>query len=124
LPKKRILISDNSKDFVRLLVEFFSKQPDIEIVGVAYDGTLALEMIEKTKPDILLLDIIMPELDGLEVMKYVYEKGIKLQIYVVSAVGNEQISKMAIEYGTVQYFIKPIDLNEILKAILEKRQAL
>lgn len=123
MSKIRILISDNSKDFVQLLFDFFSRQPDIEIVGVAYDGTQTLEMIEQTKPDLLLLDLIMPELDGLDVIKYVYEKDIKLQIYIISAVGNEKINKMAIEYGVMQYFIKPIDLNELLKAIFEKRQS-
>lgn len=121
MSKTRILISDNSKDFVQLLVGFFSKQPDIEIIGAAYDGAQTLKMIEQTKPDILLLDIIMPELDGLEVIRYVYEKGIKLQIYVISAVENEKINKMAAEYGIMQYFIKPIDLNEVLNAILETR---
>ena len=123
MSKTRILISDNSKDFVKLLVDFFSKQPDFEIIGVAYNGTQTLKMIEQTEPDLLLLDLIMPELDGLEVMRYVYEKGIKLQIYVISAVENEKINKMAIEYGIMHYFIKPIDLNEVLKAILEKRQS-
>lgn len=117
--KKRILISDNSRDFVKLLIDFFSKQPDIEIAGVAYDGKQTLDMIEQIKPDVLLLDLIMPEMDGLEVIKKVYESGNKLQIYVVSAVGNESINEITKKYGIVQYFVKPINLREVLKAILE-----
>lgn len=124
MTKTRVLISDNSKDFVRLLVDFFSKQQGIEIVGVAYDGKQALKMIEQTKPDVLLLDLIMPEMDGVEVIKKVHESGCKLKIYVISAVGNEKINEIAIEYGVLHYFIKPIDLNDILNAILEKQLAI
>lgn len=115
MSKRRILISDNSKDFVQLLVVFFSKQPGIEIVGVAYNGNQTLEMIEQTKPDVLLLDLIMPGMDGLEVIQKAYKK--KLQICVISAVRNEKIDDIFKGYGVENYFIKPINLNDVLKAI-------
>lgn len=120
MSKKRILISDNSKDFVQLLIDFFSKQPDIEIVGFAYDGKQTLEMIEQTKPDVLLLDIIMPEMDGIEVIQKIYESDNKLKICVISAVRNEKINEMAIGYGVEDYFIKPLDLEEVLNVILSR----
>lgn len=66
--KIRLLISDDNRDFVRILVGYFSKQPNIEIVGIAYDGDQTLEMIEQTKPDALLLDLIMPNVSGFEVL--------------------------------------------------------
>ncbi len=121
MSKKRILISDNSKDFVQLLVVFFSKQPNIEIVGVAYDGKQTLKMVEQTQPDVLLLDLIMPEMDGLEVVKKIYESDYKPKVYIISAVGNETINDIAIGYGVNQYFIKPINLIEIRNSILKEQ---
>jgi two-component system, response regulator, stage 0 sporulation protein A len=121
MTKKRILISDNSKDFVQLVVNFFSMQPDIEIVSVAYDGNQTMKMIEQTKPDVLLLDLIMPEMDGLEVIKKIYDNGVKLQTIVISAVGNEKIDEIVKEYGIKHYFIKPIKFEEVLNTIFEKK---
>jgi two-component system response regulator (stage 0 sporulation protein A) len=117
MPKKRILISDNSKDFVQLLVQYFLSRPGIEIVGVAYDGNQTLQMIKQTKPDVLLLDIIMPGMDGLEVARNINKSENKLKIIIISAVGNEQIHEMAINCGAEHYFIKPVKLNEVLEAI-------
>jgi two-component system response regulator (stage 0 sporulation protein A) len=117
MQRKRLLISDNYKDFVHLLVAFFSKQPDIEIIGIAYNGNQVLKMIDQTNPDILLLDLIMPELDGLEVLKKIREMCLSLRVLVVSAVGKEEMCEMAIELGAEQCFLKPANLNEILNSI-------
>jgi two-component system response regulator YesN len=76
-------------------------------------------MIEQTKPDVLLLDLIIQGIYGLEVLKKIYEAGVIMQIYIISAVKNEEIKEIAIKYGVQRYFIKPIDINEILSAVLE-----
>jgi len=118
MSKKRIFISDNSRDFVSLLVDFFSKQLRIEIVGVAYDGKQTLEAIAKAKPDVLLLDLVMPEMDGIEILKKIYENGDKIKVYIISALEDESIHERIKEYGVERYFIKPVNFNEILHAIL------
>lgn len=115
--QRRIVITDNSKDFVDLLVRFFSKQPDVEIAGVAHDGKQTLRVIERTKPDVLLLDIIMPHKDGLEVLREIKEKRMNVRVLVISAVENEAVNEAALELGAQRCFVKPVNLTEILEII-------
>ncbi len=115
--QRRIVITDNSKDFVDLLTRFFSKQPDVEIVGVAHDGKQTLQVIERTKPDVLLLDIIMPHKDGLEVLREIKEKRMHVRVIVISAVENEAVNEAALKLGAQRCFVKPVNLTEILDVI-------
>ena len=62
--KIKLLIADDNKEFCSLLCEFFKEQDDIEVLGVAYDGVEALEKVEELCPDVIILDLIMPNLDG------------------------------------------------------------
>lgn len=64
----RVLLADDNRDFVEILREYISSQDDMILTGIAYNGNDALEMIKKEEPDIVVLDIIMPHLDGLGVM--------------------------------------------------------
>lgn len=115
--KKRVLITENYKDFAELMIQFFSKQPDMEIVGVAYNGNQALTMIKQTKPDVLLLDLIMPGMDGVSVLRNIQGFDNKPKVYVISAIGNEDIYDMVNQYGVEQYFIKPLDFREVYTVI-------
>lgn len=121
MSRVRVVISDNSRDFVELLVEYFSNVPEIELVGVAYDGDQTISIIEQTKPDVLLLDLIMPNKDGLEVLKSINMAPSVLQIYVISAVGNDKLIEMEMQLGVKQHFIKPVKLTDVLSAILKNR---
>ena len=120
MPKVRVLIADNSKDFVWFLVEYLSKNPQIEIVGIAYDGKQTLKIIEETKPDILLLDLIMPDMDGLEVLKKIRKMYVSLNIFVLSALTDKNIIEMVMKLGATRYFEKPFDLSDIIPVILGK----
>lgn len=115
--QRRIVITDNCTDFVDLLADFLSKQTDLEIVGVAHDGEQTLQVLEQTKPDVLLLDIIMPQKDGLEVLREIKKKRIQVRVLVISAIENEAINEMALELGAERCFVKPVNLTEILTTI-------
>ena len=67
--KIKVLVSDDNQDFAKTLVNYLSKDEDLEVVGIARDGQEAYDKILETKPDIALLDIIMPHLDGLGVLE-------------------------------------------------------
>ena len=67
--KTKIMIIDDNKEFVKLLAMFLNSQTDMEVVATANDGKNAVNIINTTKPDILLLDIIMPEKDGLSILE-------------------------------------------------------
>ena len=69
----KVLICDDNKDFVSMVYEYLKEQEDMEIVGIAYDGNETLQKIDEFSPDVVLLDVIMPELDGVGVMQKLAE---------------------------------------------------
>ena len=67
--KIKIVLADDNKDFCQVLKEYLSNEDDIEILGIAKDGVEALELVKAKQPDLLVLDVIMPHLDGLGVIE-------------------------------------------------------
>lgn len=116
--KVRILIADNSKDFVWLLVQFLSKYPEIEIVGAAYNGKQTIQMVEQTNPDVLLLDIIMPSWNGFMVLNEIRNKK-DLKIIAMSALRNERMIENAMDLGVIDYLEKPFKLYDLYVQIRE-----
>ncbi len=119
--KIKILVSDDNQDFAKTLVTYLSKDEDLEIVGVARDGQDAYNKILETKPDIALLDIIMPHLDGLGVLEKLNSSDLdkKPMCIILSAVGQDKITQKAIELGAHYYIVKPFDINILIKRIKE-----
>lgn len=116
-----VLIADDNIDFCEILGEYLSKQQNIKVVGVANDGLEALELIKTNSPDLVVLDIIMPQLDGLGVLENLNESNCsKLpKIIVMSAVGQDKITQRAINLGADYYVIKPFDFEVFTKRIRE-----
>ncbi|MGI6752490.1 MAG: sporulation transcription factor Spo0A [Anaerovoracaceae bacterium] len=117
--KIRVGIADDNRDFCDILTDFFEEQKDIEIVFTANDGLKAVDTFIREKPDILLLDIIMPYLDGLGVLERLnsMELGYDPKIIMLSAVGQESITQKAINLGAEYYVVKPFDLSLLAKRI-------
>ena len=67
--KISVLIADDNQDFSHTLSTYINSQNDMEVVGMAKDGTEAIELMRKVKPDVMILDVIMPHLDGLGVLE-------------------------------------------------------
>lgn len=111
--KIRIVIADDSKEFCGMLSEFLKKQSDFEVVGSANDGLEALKLVSKENPDVLILDIIMPHLDGLGVLERLNSSEITVipKIIVLSAVGQDKITQRAINLGADYYVVKPFELD-------------
>ncbi len=111
-----VAIADDNERIVKVLDDLLSKDAEIKIVGKAKNGEEAYDIIKKEKPDVVLLDIIMPKLDGLSVMDKVNkDKSIdKIPAFVVmSAIGQEAITDDAFNMGANYYIMKPFD-NEIV----------
>ena len=74
--KIKILVADDNKDFANIIREFLSRYEEFEVVGVAYDGNEALKIAFDAKPDVIILDIIMPVIDGIGVMQRLNESNL------------------------------------------------
>ena len=117
--KSKVLIVDDNKEFVRLLSMYINTQDDMEVVAIAYDGLKIVELIKEHTPDIMLLDIIMPEKDGLSVLEdMVKENGLnRPTIIMMSAIGQEKITQKAIALGATYYVVKPFDMATLVERL-------
>lgn len=117
--KTRVLIADDNREYVEVLTEYLKTNPRIEIVGSAYDGNEALSMIRMTEPDVLILDMVMPNLDGIGVLERL--QNLKLskrpKVLVVSAVLNDSIAAKTIDLGAEYFMLKPVDFEVLIDRI-------
>src|SRR5690625_7114747 len=74
MDKITVFIADDNRELVHIMQEYLNGQDDLEVIGVAYDGKECLQLLDEMEPDVLLLDIIMPHLDGLAVLQQVREQ--------------------------------------------------
>ncbi|MGO1713082.1 MAG: sporulation transcription factor Spo0A [Senegalia sp. (in: firmicutes)] len=114
-----ILIADDNRDFCNILTEYLTTQEDVNVIGKANDGLEALDMISEKVPDVLVLDIIMPYLDGLGVLEKLNTINLEKypKIIVLSAVGEDKITQRAIGLGADYYVVKPFDFEVFMKRI-------
>jgi len=119
--KIRVLVADDNREFASTLISYLSKEDDMEVVEVARDGNEAFEKIVNTKPDIVLLDVIMPHLDGLGVLEKINDTEMekKPMCIILSAVGQDKITQKAIDLGAQYYIVKPFDISILVKRIKE-----
>jgi two-component system response regulator YesN len=116
---KAIIADDESKliQLIKLLGKW--EELDIEIVDECLDGRTALESIKRNRPDFVLSDIKMPELDGLELIQEVRKNGIDCLFVLISGYRHFEYARSAISLNVVDYLLKPID-EEQLNATLER----
>jgi len=119
--KISVLIADDNKDFCEIVSQYLSKQEDIDVVAIAHDGIETLNQIKKIQPDVIVLDIIMPHMDGLGVLEKLHNENLKNtpKIIILSAVGQDKITQRAIALGADYYIVKPFDLEVFVKRIRE-----
>ena len=117
-----VLLADNCSEFTKLFSEYLSLNPNINIVGITADGAETVELLRQTRPDVLLLDLVMPRVDGLEVLRRISSESERPKVLVVSALGSEEVTKRALELGADFFFIKPLNLKAVLSKILEIRK--
>ena len=119
--KLTILLADDNVEFTNTLTAYLDNQEDMEVIGIARDGNQAFDMITNTKPDVVLLDVIMPHLDGLGVLeKVANSKLVNAPIFIMlSAVGQDKITQKAISLGAQYYVVKPFDIEILTRRIRE-----
>ena len=119
--KIKILIADDNQDFSATLASYLGNQEDMEVVAIVKDGEEAIDLISAKSPDIVLLDVIMPHLDGIGVLEKlnVIKLNKKPICIMLSAVGQDKITQKAIVLGAEYYIVKPFDIEILVKRIRE-----
>ena len=119
--KINILIADDNQEFAKTLASYIQEQEDMEVIGIAKDGKEAVEMITNVTPDIALLDVIMPHLDGIGVLEKISVTKIDKRptCIMLSAVGQDKITQKAVSLGAEYYVVKPFDIELLIKRMRE-----
>ncbi len=119
--KITVLIADDNQEFSRTLATYLGNEKDMEVVGIAKDGVEAVEQIKELLPDVAILDVIMPHLDGLGVLEKINNSSIvkKPICIMLSAVGQDKITQKSIALGADYYVVKPFDIELLIKRIRE-----
>jgi DNA-binding NarL/FixJ family response regulator len=119
----RLAICDDVREFRQLMRFGLAEDPDIDIVGEAADGLEAVEIVSDLRPDVVLLDLSMPKLDGLEVIDSLRERAPTSRIIVLSGFAAARMERLVIERGAARYLEKGTPLAEIRSAIRETAAA-
>ncbi|EKN64052.1 sporulation transcription factor Spo0A [Schinkia azotoformans] len=117
--KIKVCLVDDNRELVSLLEEYLSNQDDIEVIGVAYNGQECLNLLEEYDPDVLVLDIIMPHLDGLAVLERMRDlnKSSFPNVIMLTAFGQEDVTTKAVELGASYFILKPFDMENLVNHI-------
>lgn len=116
-----ILLVDDEIEFVRALAE------RLELRGiatrVAYDGETALKAVAENEPEIMVLDVMMPGLKGLDVLQRVKEEHPAVQVILLTGQGKTRDGIEGMRFGAFAYLMKPLDLEELIRTLHEAKQA-
>lgn len=124
MSKIQVGIADDNTRMIEIMDQLFENEQDIQIVGHATDGMEAVEMIKSKEPDVVLLDIIMPKLDGFGVMEKIHnDEKIKKEpaFIILSAMGQENVTEEAFELGASYYILKPFDSHSVIKKVKQAK---
>jgi two-component system chemotaxis response regulator CheY len=114
--KNRILIVDDSF-YMRTMLKNMLSDAGYEIVGEAPNGQTALQLAKETNPDLITLDVILPDNTGLDVLKGIKKDNPDMKVVIVSAVGQEVIVNEALENGALAYIVKPFSEEKVLETV-------
>lgn len=113
----KVLIADDQELIRQSLEIVLNLREEISIIGTANNGKEVLDFLKKNQPDVILMDVRMPEMDGVECTKQVKEKYPKIKIIVLTTFGDEEYVFSALKYGASGYLLKGISMDDLEKAI-------
>ncbi|WP_186578074.1 sporulation transcription factor Spo0A [Aquibacillus kalidii] len=115
MEKIKVCLVDDNRELIQMMEEYFEDQSDIEVIGTAYNGKECLELMNEIEPDVLVLDIIMPHVDGLAVLGKIKEQNRAKHpnVIMLTAFGQEEVTKKAVDLGASYFILKPFDLENL-----------
>ncbi len=113
---KRILICDDAA-FMRMMIKDILSKNGYEVVGEAENGAVAVEKYKELKPDLVLMDITMPEMDGIQALKGIKELDAGASVIMCSAMGQQAMVIESIQAGAKDFIVKPFQPDRVLEAV-------
>ena len=115
--RKKILVADAGEDYRKVLVESIGAESNMQIVGQTGDGQELLQMVRDLKPDLIVMDIILAQMDGVEVLQSLGELEERPRVLVVSGLARGTMAELAVRYGADHYMTKPCRSEVICERI-------
>ena len=117
--KIKVLVIDDNETLVDMVKQYFSSHAVIEVNDVAYNGKDGLNLLEKNQYDLVLLDLIMPGMDGVKVLEETIKRGINTHIIVLTSYNSPEIIRKVSGLGIKYFMLKPFELSDLEEKILE-----
>lgn len=117
MARKTFLLADDAKFIRTILRDMIEQKEEYTVVGEARDGLEAVEQAALLRPDIMTMDITMPEMDGIDALPLITSKSPNTKIIMVSAIANQEQILRALRRGAVDFIIKPFDKNRVYEVL-------
>lgn len=115
---KKVVIADD-QIFFRLSIKDILTEGGYDVVGIASNGIEAVDLVKKLKPDLVILDMVMPEMTGIEAAEEIAKLNLPTKIVFCSSLGQDALVEEAIKAGAKAYILKPLDEPSILKTLAD-----
>ena len=113
----RVLIVDDHAMVRKGLVAFLKNQPELELIGEACDGQEAIEACEQNQPDVILMDLVMPELGGVAATRAIHQRWPHVQVIALTSFQEKELVQDALQAGAIGYLLKNVSGEELAEAI-------
>ena len=113
---KRVLVVDDAA-FMRMMIKDILSKNGYEVVAEASDGAQAVELYKEHQPDLVTMDITMPEVDGIAALKQIREHDPNARVIMCSAMGQQSMVIDAIQAGAKDFIVKPFQADRVLEAV-------
>ena len=121
--RMKTLIADSNEDFCRSLADTLTRNGSCEICGTAYDGVTAAELLAAKRPDVLIMDLMLPRMDGMALLKQASRMERPPTVLVLSAFATDYVSAMTAALGASYLMLKPCECSAVAERIEEVRAA-
>ncbi len=113
----RVMIVDDHDMVRRGLAAFLKAKPDLELVGEAGDGEEALRMCEQVHPDVVLMDLVMPKVDGATATRAIRERCPRVQVIALTSFQEKELVQEVLQAGAISYLLKNVSVDDLAEAI-------
>ena len=113
----RVMVVDDHSMVRRGLVAYLEEEPDLELVGEAADGEEAVQLCEQLRPDVILMDLVMPELGGADATRSIRKRWPQVQVIALTSFQDKELVQEALQAGAISYLLKNVSGSDLVEAI-------